>query len=454
MIVRVFKSGVSDGASPVNYLMSKTDHAGKKRPTEPVVLEGSPAVTMQCIDAITRKYRYVSGAIAFRDNERPTREQLRSVISAFKATMCPGLAPSEFNSLFVMHEEPSGACHVHFIVPSVEFRSGQHRQMNIHPPGDENLKLWEAFTQAMNHQLGYEQVETDPLKLALSDFERRAPGKAQGRAKVYLHKQLTREIRRGAITSRADLCAFLTDQYGVEVTRKGVDYLALRFPGEQKARRFRGPLYEQGADYRQLVQASGLSRSFLNLQEADRVRETLSVLVADRQTFFEQRFKPKQLHRRGGQLGQPDHITTTKETRKMKTEKKSNPVVQEALRVIAEVTVERKVSGLAGVSVPIANLAQTMKNISDIRRDATMSANDKLHHAAADAAHDVEAALASLQDAINAATADIANCKNPKQRAAAENRLAKLMEQKRRLEVQLGQAKVRALNMVGKAVPR
>ena len=453
----MFKSGVSDGASPVNYLLRDTDHAGKKRPSSPEVLDGSPGLTIQCIDAITRKYKYVSGAIAFRDCEQPTREQLQAVIRAFKATMCPGLEPHEFNSLFVLHQEATGSCHVHWVVPMVEFRSKQHRQLNVHPPGEENLKLYEAFTQAMNHELGYEQVQPDPLKLALSDFERRAPGKSQGRAKAYLHKQLTREIRRGVINCRDDLCTFLTDQYGVEVTRQGADYLSLRFPGEQKARRFRGPLYEHGADYRQLVQASGLSKPFLTPQQADQVRDTLAALVANRRAFFDQRCKPKEFRRHSGQPVHVDSTTITLEKRKMKTNQPRNPAVLEALRVIAEVTAERHVpgvSGLSGLSTPLHGLARTLKSIQDIRRDATMSPNETRQHAAADAVHEVEAALASLDAAIQAASADITSAKNPKQRSAAEIRLAKLMEQKRRLEVQLGQAKVRQLNTMGNTTPR
>ncbi len=448
MIVRVFKSGTSCGASPVNYLLSDTDHTGAQRPDKPEVLEGSPALTIRCIDAIQRKHKYVSGALAFRDEERPSREQLQGVIRAFKATMCPGLAPDEFNSLFVLHRERGGSCHVHFVIPAVEFRSGQRRQMNIHPPGDENFKLYEAFTQAMNHELGYAQVEADPLKLALSDFERRAPGKAQGKAKGYLHKQLVREIRRGAVTNRDELCAFLDERFGVEVTRRGDDYLSLRFPGELKARRFRGPLYEQGADYRQLVRASGSSNAFLSPQEAGQVRGTLAALVANRRAFFEQRFKPKQLRRPGMRASHQYNITTTKERRTMKTNESQNPVVREAMKVIAEVTAERKVAE-PKVTLQAPNMATALKNMLAIRQEAGMAPGDSASHAAADAVHEVEAALASLEDAINAVKADVAHGKSPAQRLKAEQRLAKLMEQKRRLEVQLGQAKVRQLNAKG-----
>ena len=257
MIVRVFSSGTSCGESPVNYLLSKTDHTGQERDVEPVVLAGQPSTTVDCINSIARKHKYVSGAIAFKANERPTADELQAVIRAFKATMCPALEAHEFNSLFVLHREKNGGCHMHFIVPMVEMRSGRFKQMNIHPPGETNLKLYKAFTQLMNHELGYEQVLVDPLKLALSDFERRTlHGKVEHKDKLYLHKKLTRAIRHGDIANRDQLCEFLAEQYGVEITRRGSDYVSLKFPGAAKATRFRGPLYEQGSDYRQLLRAA------------------------------------------------------------------------------------------------------------------------------------------------------------------------------------------------------
>ncbi len=203
MIVRIFSSGTSRGESPVNYLLSKTDHTGQLRDAEPEVLAGQPSTTVHCINSIARKHKYVSGAIAFKDNERPSPDQLQAVIRAFKATMCPGLEAHEYNSLFVLHREKNGGCHVHFIVPMVEMRSGRFKQMNIHQPGETNQKLYEAFTQLMNHEMGYEQVQADPLKPALSDFERRTSrGKAEHKDKLYLHNTLTRYIRPGDITNR------------------------------------------------------------------------------------------------------------------------------------------------------------------------------------------------------------------------------------------------------------
>ena len=457
MIVRIFSSGPSRGESPVNYLLSKTDHTGQLRDAEPEVLAGQPSTTVDCINSIGRKHKYVSGAIAFKGNERPTADQLQAVIRAFKATMCPGLEAHEYNSLFVLHREKNDGCHVHFLFPILEMRSRRFKQMNIHPPGETNLKLYEAFTQLMNHELGYEQVQADPLKLALSDFERRTSrGKAEHKDKLYLHKKLTRAIRHGDITNRDQLCEFLAEQYGAEVTRKGADYVSLKFPGAAKAQRFRGPLYEQRSDYRQLVREASTDNPKLTDMKVQQVRQTLGELVHKHRMFNEAAFKPRSTlapRGRGGHGGRTGLHATKNSNKENRTMKSSNTntrtVVQDVLRIVSEVRAERTLADVSGLSDTKGYKAAVTNNIQKVRRSAATTTDNAPHHAAMDAVHDVEAAISSLQGDINAAITDVGRATTPEQRSNAERRLAKLMEQKRRLEVQLGMAKMRQVNEAG-----
>ena len=261
----------------MRYLLSDVDHRGAARSVRPEVLAGSPTTTMRIINSIARKHKYVSGAIAFRDNEKPTRADLHQVIKAFKETMIPGLRPEQYNSLFVLHED-KGNTEVHFVVPMLELSTG--RRLNIHPPGAENIRLYERFTQFMNHELGYEQVQPDPLKLALSAFEMRTEtGIRLRRDKLHLHKRLTRAIRSHEVNNRDELCVFLSEQFGVETTRMGSDYLSLRFPGQTKAKRFRGPLYQRGSDYRNLFSGRPDLPAKLDTVQARAVQEAVNVKV-------------------------------------------------------------------------------------------------------------------------------------------------------------------------------
>jgi hypothetical protein len=444
MIVRVFKAGISRGESPVNYLMGDRDHTGQKRAVAPDVLEGSPDLTIAVINNIQRKHKYVSGAIAFRDNEQPTREQMKQVIQSFKQTMCPGLGPKHFNSLFVLHRD-KGNAEIHFVIPMTEMSTG--KRMNIHPPGKQNIQLYEAFTQVTNHQFGYAQVLPDPLKLALSDFERYTPaGKADRGNKMYLHKLLTKAIRSGQIANRDQLCEFLTAQYGVEITRKGADYLSLKFPGAAKAKRFRGPLYNANANYAELVTAARNAKQEHHLSPAEfqQASTTLSQHVEARRKFNVKAYlSPRVLrsHRfkaaRERQTYKP--ITTNhKENTTMKSQ-------FTAIKLIARQVLQdaRAVHATRPTTWTTRDKAAIIGSMHSMREQAIHGSDTPSDSGVFS---DIEAAIGEVQSNINAATADMNAAKTPKQRSEAERRLAKLVEQKSRLQMQLGQARIRQLN--------
>jgi hypothetical protein len=444
MIVRVFKAGISRGESPVNYLMSDRDHTGQKRAVMPEVLEGSPDLTIAVINSIQRKHKYVSGAIAFRDNEQPTREQMKQVIQSFKQTVCPGLGSKHFNSLFDLHRD-KGNTEIHFVVPMTEMSTG--KRMNIHPPGKQNIQLYEAFTQVMNHQLGYAQVVPDPLKLALSDFERYTTEGSKDRSnKMYLHKRLTKAIRTGQIANRDRLCDFLTQQYGVEVTRKGQDYISMKFPGAAKAKRFRGPLYRADANYAELVNSARDTKQehLLSATEFQQARTTLSQLVEARRQFNVKAYlSPRVLrsHRfkvaRERQTYKPK-TTNHKESTTMKSQFTAIKLIaQQALQEARAVHASRPTTWATRDKAAVIGSMQSM-------REQAMHGADTPSDISVFS--DIEAAIGEVQSNINAATADMNSAKTPKQRSEAERRLAKLMEQKARLQVQLGQARIRQLN--------
>lgn len=290
MIVRIFGSGISKGESPVNYLMGDMDHAGQPRSVKPEVLAGDPQITIEVINGIQRKHKYISGCLSFRDSEKPSREQLLEIIDDFKATFCPGLTSNHFNSLFVLHQD-KGNTEVHFVIPTQELTSG--RRMNIHPPGKANLEFFEAYTRVANHRMGYAQIVPDPLKMAFSDFERKTPlGRKEQSDKRWVHRHLVKAVAEGTIQNRDDLCRYLDEELGITITRQGDDYLSVKFPGAQKAKRLRGPLYSRDADYRSLLEQSATAKQpkYLSEKEFETEKTRLNQFIQDRRQFNEQTY--------------------------------------------------------------------------------------------------------------------------------------------------------------------
>lgn len=290
MIVRIFRSGISRGESPVNYLLGDVDHVGQPRSVKPEVLAGDPQTTIEVINSIQRKHKYISGCLSFRDSEKPTREQMLEIIDDFKATFCPGLTSNHFNSLFVLHQD-KGNTEIHFVIPTQELTSG--RRMNIHPPGKANLEFFEAYTRVTNHRMGYAQIVPDPLKMAFSNFERKTPlGRKEQSDKRWVHRHLVKAVAEGTIQNRDDLCRYLDEELGIAITRQGDDYLSVKFPGAQKAKRLRGPLYSRDADYRSLLEQSKTAKQpkYLTEKEFEVEKTRLNQFIQEHRQFNEQTY--------------------------------------------------------------------------------------------------------------------------------------------------------------------
>lgn len=449
MIVRVFRSGTSRGEAPVNYLLSTKDHTGQQRPVQPEVIEGHPATTIAVINAIQRKHRYVSGVLAFRDGEVPTRAQLHDVISQFKRTVAPGLKDEQFNSLFVLHRD-KGNTEVHFVVPMIEFASGRGKRLNIHPPGPRNLALYEAFTAVTNHRMGYTQVVPDRWRAAVSQVDRKLDAsKGKRRNAGLLKQEVVQAVQAGLVKNRHELVQWLDAELGVAVMRQGADYLSVKMPGAQKAMRLRGPLFQANTDYRSLtLPTSGkLGPVMLTVPEYQQALDRLDTLVSERRAFNIKSYQTPRGSRgmtKAGHAPTPSCPLTTRTTTKEKPMKHAaiKNIITEALTTVRHVQAQR------GAHVPQRPGKQAIKQRIAEQRERSTAAADA-PSLALEQINELLSAIGTLQTSIDAATADIANAKSPGTRRQAEQRLASLRIQMIRLNQQLLMARQRQLNESG-----
>lgn len=344
MMVRVFNTGTGSAKSAINYLMGKNDHTGQPRSVPPELLHGSPSLFQLVSNGTTRKHKYVSGAISFRDTEKPDAAQIQKIMDAFKASFLPGLKDCDnYADAWIAHRD-KGNLELHFVVAGTEMQTG--RQLNIHPPGKRNIEHFQAFTQVINHAMGYNQVTPDPLKVALSEFEAKSQaGKKSRKIKTLLAKELHSHIVSGKITDRDELITHLEDNYG-EVTRVGKDYISIRLPGSAKAKRLMGPLFQEGADYPQLVEQHKKAQQpqKLTAEEYTQAKATLEKLTFERAEYFTKRYKKKTtfkrtLRRKGGAKGQPGtmpNLPAHKPTEPVKTAPK--PAVPRTMPTEANAT--------------------------------------------------------------------------------------------------------------------
>lgn len=260
MIVRFFKSGMSRGEAPINYLLGSTDHQGDRRIEAPEVLEGIPELTVDLINGIHRKRKYASGCLAFRAEDQCTREELHNIINKFKSVVAPGLSPDSINSLFVLHREPPdkktglAGFHIHFILPMIQLDGANSgKRWNPHPPGRESIEIMSLFTSTTNQEMGWSQVQPNPLRVNIDSFWKKTAGQSITRKTDLLKHELEIGVSSGQLKDRDQLCSFIANDLGLTITRKGKDYLSVKFPGTSKAIRLKGPLFEQASNYERLA---------------------------------------------------------------------------------------------------------------------------------------------------------------------------------------------------------
>ena len=444
MIVRIFRSGVSNGESPVNYLLGDKDHTGEIRSVKAELLEGDPQTTIDIINSIHRKHKYISGCLAFRDAEKPSKAEIRAIIDDFKKTFCPALTGDNFNSLFVLHQE-KGNTEVHFVIPTQELSTG--RRMNIHPPGPRNIAFFSTFTTVTNHKMHYAQVVEDPLKLAFTDFERKTPDGRKDRSnKNFLHQKIIKAVGSGKIHNRNELCQFLDDKLGLTITRQGKDYISVVFPGSTKARRLRGALYTEGADYQSLVQASIDSRKPKHLSPVEfRTEQTkLNGFIQERAQFNTKAYlTPRPIRRLARQMNShviksapPRTITTRSNT--MKTD--YLPIIKNIILNALRVAREERMSKAQAIK-PLPNLQQSKLMVGKIRNKSQEKTSTPAPQGSAQ--YDLKLAIAEIETSLYATAGELSFTNDPVEIAKIQQRMAKIRMQLEKLHADLRMAKIR-----------
>lgn len=265
MIVRFFNTGTGNGEAPVKYLLSTHSHDGQERAHKPELLEGSPALTIELINGIQRKYKYASGCLAFRSTEQPTRAELFRILDQFKKVVAPGLEADQFNALFVLHrEQPDKATglegfHVHFVLP-MTLLGGQNskgkslagKRWNPHPPGEQTIEVMSLFTSIVNHENGWKQVHEKPTRLGMDSFWRKAKHYTQKQKSELLHAEVLKAVKSGAVNDRRELMVFMEDTLGLTLTRASEKSVSVKFTGTPRAIKLKGALYEHDSNYAEI----------------------------------------------------------------------------------------------------------------------------------------------------------------------------------------------------------
>lgn len=428
MIVKFFNTGTGKSKSAIGYLLSEKDSDGKIKNPPPEIFYGDKNLTAELIDRNLNKFKYTSGVIAFRDNEKPTDSQLNKIVKDFYLTFCPGLGPDRVNMFIVKHQE-KGNTELHILIPMLELTT--MKSFNISPPGRKSQQLQKDFSAIWNDKLGYAQVVEDPLKAIFSQFDQKVPaGEKNKRIKERVSQSISKAIRNGVLNNRDDFTNFLESR-GCEITRKGKEYISVKFPGEKKAIKFKGPAFSANADYQSLAKSANqqMNETSLDPIQKIKIQSRIEETIQLRLNFNKSRYTPKKRR-----------PSPTKNL--LKPRVKIKPSVSQKVEISSQpTTVNNSKSTEKGISFHDA-----VKATSGAKGSQYAKSSPSERKKSSGAVQGVAKSLASLQMQIDSAHADLANAQTLEDRIKAEAKLNSLILQKNKLLAELEQARIAELN--------
>ncbi len=252
MLVKFFKGGTGQGASPVEYLIRETDSRGVIREPLPEIIKGNPQQIIQLIDSLDFKYKFHSGVISFAPSDEPTEAQQQAIIDSFEKTAFAGLEADQYDILWVRHSHTSnGRVELHFVTPRVELTTG--KSLSIAPPGWQDYychwrDIWnyqqgwaspDDPTRARTYQPGYQALrDAQDQRLELAGL----PAKKKEDYRKIITNYITENIRLGNITNRTDIIKTLKNA-DIEVTRIGTNYITITNDKINQKIRLKGGIY-------------------------------------------------------------------------------------------------------------------------------------------------------------------------------------------------------------------
>lgn len=273
-----------------DYYDKKTEK-WKPREPKPVILEGDPQAMKFICDKLDFKNQYTTGVLSFSLEETAmiaANPELKDrILQDFKDFAFAGVSDCARNFLAIEHTH-TGRLEIHYMMPRVHLESGKYR--NPFPPNyngkrgkghnDAFIKENDAYIDHACAKFGLTNPRDPNIArdLKISSFD------PESASKKDYHNLVCELVVSQHITCREDIVD-LFKQLGGTITRNGEDYMSVKFPGDKKAMRFKGDIYDDayfGAEAiseRAIHKSSGVENRSIEQEYKDvlehRTQETL-----------------------------------------------------------------------------------------------------------------------------------------------------------------------------------
>ncbi|MGL2403649.1 relaxase/mobilization nuclease domain-containing protein [Helicobacter pylori] len=284
--------GGGDGDGSVNYLLNERVKQGTAR-----VLKGDANLTKSLLLSLTQKHKACVGCLSF--EEPDIDENLKhELIESFENALLTKKMQGRYNILWVEHTD-KGRLELNFVIPKIDLG----RQKAFNPYYHKvDLKRIDTWQNVVNLKYTFTNPK-DLEKQQISNYHntKTPQGKAIFKNYKELDNYLYNAVTQGLLNSRAEIIELLQAS-NYEITRQGKDYIGVKLPNQQKAKRLKGIIYDERFTEQRLIEQE--LREYSQNKDTRRERDTREISTAPNTTpratqslIQELRDLEQQLHR-------------------------------------------------------------------------------------------------------------------------------------------------------------
>ncbi len=226
--------GGGDGDGSVNYLLNERVEQGTAK-----VLKGDPSLTKNLLLSLTQKHKACVGCLSF--EEPNINESLKyELMESFENALLTESMQNRYNILWVEHTD-KGRLELNFVIPRIDLITQKAFTPYYHSADITRIDLWKDCIN-LKHNF------TNPKDLEKQhNIQQHQTKNPQNKELLATYEKLDKLIQDNLGTlfnSRADIINFLKANQ-CEVTRQGKDYISVKLPNQQKAKRLKGFYYHE-----------------------------------------------------------------------------------------------------------------------------------------------------------------------------------------------------------------
>ncbi|PUD63128.1 molybdopterin-guanine dinucleotide biosynthesis protein MobA [Helicobacter pylori] len=284
--------GGGDGDGSVNYLLNERVKQGTAK-----VLKGDVNLTKSLLLSLTQKHKACVGCLSFEEPDID-KDLKHELIESFEKALLTEKMQGRYNILWVEHTD-KGRLELNFVIPKIDLE----RQKAFNPYYHKvDLKRIDTWQNVVNLKYTFTNPK-DLEKQQISNYHntKTPQGKAIFKNYKELDNYLYNAVIQGLLNSRAEIIELLQAS-NYEITRQGKDYIGVKLPNQQKAKRLKGIIYDERFTEQRLIEQE--LREYSQNKDTSRERDTREISTAPNTTpratqslIQELRDLEQQLHR-------------------------------------------------------------------------------------------------------------------------------------------------------------